>query len=191
MAVSRGYKRGPTRGDEAAIDVFGRAKRRLENEMKIAKMGLRSQMHRLILILLAASLCGAVPGIGQQAVAQVRHGTASASLPDAPKPAEHRAVGSAWELALAPGGQQPGRAGASAAEISEQQTSQKPVGTAAAPPEGTAGITASRPAGAVIAPAKQRRSRAILIRVGLLVGAGVALGTVLALTRATPSQPPQ
>jgi hypothetical protein len=75
------------------------------------------------------------------------------------------------------------------AATQDQPTLQKPVGSAAAPPERAAGVTASRPAGAVIAPAKQRRARAILIRVGLLVGAGVALGTVLALTHATPSQP--
>lgn len=159
--------------------------------MKIAKMRVSSRMDRLILILAAASLCGTVPGISQQPITQAQQSTPSASLPDAPKPADDQALRGAWELALASGAQQPGQTSASDAGNPEQQNSQKPVGTAAAPPEGTAGITASRPAGAVIAPAKQRRARAILIRVGLVVGAGVALGTVLALTRATPSQPPQ
>jgi hypothetical protein len=65
----------------------------------------------------------------------------------------------------------------------------KPVGTAAAPLEKPSGVTASRPAGAVIAPAKQRRARAILIRVGIVVGAAVAVGTVVALSRASPSRP--
>lgn len=65
----------------------------------------------------------------------------------------------------------------------------KPVGTAVAPYEKTTGVTASRPAGAVIAPAKQRRVRAILIRVGVIAGAGVAVGTVIALSHASPSQP--
>ncbi len=74
-------------------------------------------------------------------------------------------------------------------ETESGQPHNKPVGTAAAPAETTMGVTASRPAGAVIAPAKQRRVKAILIRVGLIVGAAVALGTVLVLTHATPSRP--
>ena len=65
----------------------------------------------------------------------------------------------------------------------------KPVGTAAAPYEKTTGVAASRPAGAVIAPAKQRRARSILIRVGIVVGAAVAVGTVMALSHGSPSRP--
>lgn len=159
--------------------------------MKIATR-VSSRIDRLILTLLAAFLCGAAPGIGQQTGVQVKQSTASASLPDAPKPMKGEMVSSSPEVALASDAQQPNQSTVSTAGNGEQQQpSQKPVGAAAAPPEGAAGITASRPAGAVIAPAKQRRERAILIRVGLLVGAGVALGIVLALTRATPSQPPQ
>jgi len=70
-----------------------------------------------------------------------------------------------------------------------QTGTQKPVGTAAAPYEKTTGVAASRPAGAVIAPAKQRRAHSILIRVGVVVGAAVAIGTVFALTRGSPSRP--
>lgn len=64
-----------------------------------------------------------------------------------------------------------------------------PVGTAAAPYEKPLGVAASRPAGAVIAPAKQRRTRSIAIRVGLLVGAAAAIGTVVALSKSSPSRP--
>lgn len=64
-----------------------------------------------------------------------------------------------------------------------------PVGTAAAPYEKGIGVAASRPAGVVIAPAKQRRSRSFLIKTGLLIGAAVAVGTVVALSSASPSQP--
>ena len=160
--------------------------------MKIAIRWVSSWMERLIVIVLSVSLCGATPGIAQQAAAQVQHGASNVSLPEAPKPIKDGTVRGSPELALAFGGQQSNPSAAPPAVSPEQpQTSQKPVGTAAAPPEGAAGVTASRPAGAVIAPAKQRRARAIFIRVGLLVGAGVALGTVLALTRGTPSQPPQ
>ena len=63
------------------------------------------------------------------------------------------------------------------------------VGTAAAPASNTRGIAASRMTGAVVAPAKQHRARTILIRVGLLAGAGVAIGAVVALSHSSPSQP--
>jgi hypothetical protein len=66
---------------------------------------------------------------------------------------------------------------------------QKPVGTAAAPYERTTGVAASRPAGAAIAPAKQRRVRTILISLGVVVGAGIAVGSVAALSHGSPSRP--
>lgn len=71
----------------------------------------------------------------------------------------------------------------------EQTGASKPVGTAAAPYEKTTGVAASRPAGAVIAPAKQRRARTILIRFAVVVGAAVAIGTVVALSNGSPSRP--
>jgi len=51
-------------------------------------------------------------------------------------------------------------------------------------------MTAAEPAGIAMAPAKQHRARAIVIKVGAMVGAGAALGTVLGLTAATHSKPP-
>lgn len=71
----------------------------------------------------------------------------------------------------------------------QQNGTSNPVGTAAAPYEKTTGVAASRPAGAVVAPAKQKRSRSFLIRVGLIVGACVAVGTVVALSAGSPSRP--
>jgi hypothetical protein len=65
----------------------------------------------------------------------------------------------------------------------------KPVGTAAAPYETTTGITAARPAGAVIAPGRQRRSRFFVIRIALIAGAVVAVGTVVALSQGSSSKP--
>jgi hypothetical protein len=41
-----------------------------------------------------------------------------------------------------------------------------------------------------VAPAKQRRARTIIIRTGALIGAGIAVGTVVGLTMATSSRPP-
>lgn len=73
----------------------------------------------------------------------------------------------------------------------EQQPSSipQPVGTAAAPFEKTTGVAASRPAGSAIAPAKQRRAHSILIRVSIVVGAAVAIGTVTALSLGSSSRP--
>ncbi len=83
---------------------------------------------------------------------------------------------------------QPSGASQSTPEQLEKGAS-NPVGTAAAPYEKTTGVAASRPAGAAIAPAKQRRARSILIKVGVLLGAAVAIGTVAALSKASPSRP--
>jgi hypothetical protein len=71
-----------------------------------------------------------------------------------------------------------------------QPSPQKPVGTAVAEAPRASGIAASQPAGVAIAPAKQRRVRTIVLRMGALVGAGVAVGSVVALTAATSSKPP-
>ncbi len=69
-------------------------------------------------------------------------------------------------------------------------TPQRPVGTAAAEAPYVSGVAASQPAGVAIAPAKQRRLRTVLIRTGAIIGACVAVGTVVALTESTSSKPP-
>ena len=67
---------------------------------------------------------------------------------------------------------------------------QQPVGAAVAESPAVTGISAAQPAGVAIAPAKQRRVRTIVLKVGAIVGAGVAIGAVVALNAATPSKPP-
>ena len=71
----------------------------------------------------------------------------------------------------------------------QQSAPQQPVGTAAAPYEKPTGVPGSRPAGAVIAPAKQRRVRAIVIRVALVLAGAGAVGAVVGLSKASHSQP--
>lgn len=66
----------------------------------------------------------------------------------------------------------------------------QPTGTAAAQAGKLSGNAASRPAGAAIAPAKQRQVRSFLIKMGVIAGAGVAIGTVAALSRGTSPKPP-
>jgi cytoskeletal protein RodZ len=67
---------------------------------------------------------------------------------------------------------------------------QKPVGTAAAEAPNVTAVAASQPAGIAMAPPKQHRVRTIVLKTGAIIGAGVAIGAVVALTSATPSKPP-
>ena len=67
---------------------------------------------------------------------------------------------------------------------------QNPAGAAAAQRGKTAGVAASRPAGAALAPAKQRHPRSLIVKLGVIAGAGAALGTVFALSQAGGSSRP-
>jgi len=71
----------------------------------------------------------------------------------------------------------------------QSQEPQKPVGTAAAPYEKPTGVPGSRPAGAAIAPAKQRRVRAIVISLGLVLAGAGAIGAIAGMSKASHSQP--
>ena len=71
-----------------------------------------------------------------------------------------------------------------------RQKDRDPLGTATAEGGRTVGGAASRPAGTAIAPAKQRQTRSFLIKLGAIAGAGIAIGTVYALSRGTSSTPP-
>jgi hypothetical protein len=102
---------------------------------------------------------------------------AESALPENPAPASQSPSPSQQAIPPQPGSAQP------------QDNGHKPVGTAAAPYERTTGIAASRPAGAAIAPAKQRRVRTILISLGVVAGAAIAVGSVAALSHGSPSHP--
>jgi hypothetical protein len=71
-----------------------------------------------------------------------------------------------------------------------QNPSTVPSGAAGAKAAPAKGAPASRPVGSAIAPAKQRERRSLLIKVGLVAGACVAVGTALALSKGSPSHPP-
>jgi len=72
----------------------------------------------------------------------------------------------------------------------QQQQPKEPLGAATAGSVATEGGGASRPAGTAIAPAKQHQVRSFLIKLGAVAAAGVAIGTVYALSKGTPSVPP-
>lgn len=92
------------------------------------------------------------------------------------------------QLPLSP--PQPSPLMTSTSQSSPVSSTEKPVGTAAAGVIPATGIAASQPAGVAIAPAKQRRVRTMVLKMGAIIGAGVAIGSVVALTEATPSKPP-
>lgn len=66
----------------------------------------------------------------------------------------------------------------------------EPVGAATAESVPTTGGAAAKPAGIAIAPAKQHQTRSLLLKVGAVLAAGAALGTVYALSHSTSSIPP-
>ncbi len=71
-----------------------------------------------------------------------------------------------------------------------QAKTHEPVGTAAAAVGRPLGVAAANPVGSAIAPAKQKRTRMLVIKVGTILAAGVAIGTVAALSKGSPSRPP-
>ncbi|HLY39761.1 MAG TPA: hypothetical protein VKR52_01060 [Terracidiphilus sp.] len=134
-----------------------------------------------IVLLLSAPF--SEPAVAQQEQSQPAQQQVAANdsreMPDAPAPAAQQNQGQ----------QQSSQQQNPPADPNGQEGNSPAVGTAAAPLEKPSGVAASRPAGAAIAPAKQRRVRTFLISVGVVIGAGVAIGTVAALSHASPSRP--
>ena len=71
-----------------------------------------------------------------------------------------------------------------------QEPTQVPSGTAGAKAPDVKGAPVAQPSGAAVAPPRQRGHRSLLIKLGLLAGAGAALGAVIALSQTSPSRPP-
>jgi hypothetical protein len=84
----------------------------------------------------------------------------------------------------------PSSAPQSGAQSPPPQQPRQPLGTAVGQQGVTTGGVASRPAGAAIAPAKQRQYRSLFIKIGAIAAAGAAIGTIVALTKGSPSTPP-
>ena len=160
--------------------------------MKISDCNLRS-IALVLAVLFAAQFAAAAPSQQQQVVSNPQlQGTPTSTTepqdsdtPNAPRPQDAVQDGQA-------------NASQSTSNSSQSTTSEQhpnppspsqPVGTAAAPYEKPAGVAASRPSGAVIAPGKQRREHAIVIRIAIVVGAAIAVGTVAALSRSSSGRP--
>lgn len=74
-------------------------------------------------------------------------------------------------------------------EQTQQQTN-TPSGAAGAKATAVKGAPVAQPAGAAVAPVRQRGHRSLLIKLGLIAGAGIAIGTAIALSERSPSRPP-
>jgi hypothetical protein len=138
---------------------------------------------------LAVLLCFMLSGVIQPMLAQQ-------STPSQQEPASQPSTVPPVELPESPGASKsPSNAPAPAANpqsgnAQQSQQAAQPSGTAAAPAVQVSGGAASKPAGVAIAPPKQRQVRSWLIRFGFLAGAGAAIGTVAALSAASPSRVP-
>src|SRR3984885_5551491 len=73
-----------------------------------------------------------------------------------------------------------------------QTPSQQPApsGAAGAKAATVKGSPVAQPAGAAVAPARQRGHRSLLLKLGLVAGAGIAVGSVVALSERSPARPP-
>lgn len=151
--------------------------------MSVLKGG--EDMHRTWLRSISFGLMLAVGSAGTPILAQDAgsQNQQTASSPSAPA-----------ELPDSPGAvsaqSSSGQQANSTSSNAQQKPQSEPSGTAVAPQVQVSGGAASKPAGVAIAPPKQRRTRSLLIKFGFIAGAGAALGTVAALSAASPGRVP-
>jgi hypothetical protein len=151
---------------------------------------MRAQMRsgRIPIVLLSLLLAYAQASTAQAGVPQ-QPANGTTVDPSAPpqQPSASTASPASSPLPEAPQSQsEPSRSSTATQQL---PLAERPLGAAAAGQIRTAGGSASRPAGEAIAPVKQRRSRSLAIKVGVVVASAVAVGAVVGLSRATPSTP--
>jgi hypothetical protein len=155
--------------------------------VKISAHLLRREIAIGLIVILAAPFGGSATAFAQQtAPNQQVEGTSSSQQPaQSPDNGNPKPV-----ISTNPGPvNEPQSSVPKTTPAPQESGPQAPLGTAVAPYGKGIGIAASRPAGAVIAPAKQRRTRSFVIKLSVLIGACAAVGTVIALSNASPSQP--
>jgi hypothetical protein len=76
------------------------------------------------------------------------------------------------------------------AQSTSQQPEPVPSGAAGAKAAQVKGAPVAQPVGAAVAPARQRGHRSLLIKLGLLAGAGIAVGAAVGLAERSPARPP-
>ena len=168
-------------GWDAQISVVRRS------SVKVSAHLLQREIAICLIVFLAAPFCGPATVFAQQtAPSQQGAGTSSSQ-----QPAQGSDIGNPKPvISTSPAPISEPESGVPKAPQAPQESGPPaPLGTAVAPYGKGIGIAASRPAGVVIAPAKQRRTRSFVIKLSVLIGACVAVGTVVALSNGSPSQP--
>ena len=146
---------------------------------------------KMMVVIVGAVLCGLPECVqAQQADQQPQSGTTIdpskgplQPVPAQNQPSNENATPQSPESATEPLPATP------APQRPQEQQLQQPLGAATAEGVPTVGGAASRPAGMAIAPDKQNQRRSLLIKVGLIAAAGVAIGTVAALSKGTSAKP--
>jgi cobalamin biosynthesis Mg chelatase CobN len=116
--------------------------------------------------------------------------TPAAELPNAPSATAPAQTTPAQDQTSSSASQQNSQQSSQQSQAGNSTQQQQPLGTAAAEKGVSRGGAASRPAGNALAGTKQRQSRSLLIKLGAVAAAGVALGVIYGLTRGAPSVPP-
>ncbi len=143
-------------------------------------------MNRTLIRGMCGLLIVAVSGVTEPLLAQ------QSSPPNQQAPASQNSMQPPVELPDSPGAAPRSEAAPAtpAAPVRQSNPPPQPSGTAAAPAVQVSGSAGSKPTGVAIAPPKQRQIRSWLIKFGFLAGAGAALGTVAALSAASPGRVP-
>jgi hypothetical protein len=161
-------------------------------------MKMQIAVTKILVLILGFALCGAPELL--HAWQQPAQPPQSEPVPAINGTIVNPAQGPLTPIPAAPEPQQPARQnqplGTPSTQMSQRPSQQpstvitEPLGTAAAENVPTNGGAASRPAGTAIAGEKQHQTRALLIRLGVIAAAGIAIGTVVGLSKATPSTAP-
>lgn len=150
-----------------------------------------------LVVLLSSSLvvyAQPIPQSSQPSMDSSKQGTADdanqAQSPAASPGPDSAPVAVGNEPPDAPSAVQPIQQDQTSSSVPAQEPSSVPSGAAGAKAPSVTGAPASRTVGAAIAPAKQKQHRSMLIKVGLIAGACVAVGSAFALSKGSPSKPP-
>jgi glucose/arabinose dehydrogenase len=138
---------------------------------------------RILSLTLSLALCGAPELLAAQQTPAAPPSTTQSATPNSEQLPDAPSTQGATQSNPQPQNQTQG-------QKPPAQPAQAPAGVGAAEAGPTAGGPGSKPAGMAIAPAKQHQVRSLLIKLGAIAGGAIAIGTVYALSRSSPSRPP-
>ena len=162
--------------------------------MKYLHFSLERPIAMCLALLMITPMCATASPLVEQVPQQFASVSKPQTQSDTQAAAAQANSGSSNEIS-ASGGQSTSESQAapqtqqSSAANTVRQSTPPATGTALAPYQKQEGVTGSKPAGAAIAAGKQRRTRSFAIRIGLIVGAAIAIGVVAGASLASPARP--